>query len=60
MGKAETDYAWAVAQCEKEFVMPSISELQSITNMYNTLIPRVREFENGFAELGNREYLINN
>ena len=24
MGKAETDYAWAVAQCEKEFVMPSI------------------------------------
>ena len=59
MGKAETDYAWAVAQCEKEFVMPSISELQSITNMYNTLIPRVTEFDNGFTELGNREYLIN-
>ena len=59
MGKAETDYAWAVAQCEKEFVMPSISELQSITNMWNTLIPRVTEFNNGFTELGNREYLIN-
>ena len=59
MGKAETDYAWAVAQCEKEFVMPSISELQSITNMWNTLIPRVTEFDNGFTELGNREYLIN-
>lgn len=59
MGKAETDYAWAVAQCEKEFVMPSISELQSITNMLNTLIPRVTEFDNGFTELGNREYLIN-
>lgn len=60
MGKAETDYAWAVAQCEKEFVMPSISELQSITNMWNTLIPRVTEFDNGFTKLGNREYLINN
>ena len=59
MGKAETDYAWAVAQCEKEFIMPSLSELQSITNMWNTLIPRVTEFDNGFTELGNREYLIN-
>ena len=59
MAKAERDYAWAVAQCEKEFIMPSLSELQSITNMWNTLIPKVREFDNGFAELGNREYLIN-
>lgn len=59
MAKAERDYAWAVAQCEKEFIMPSLSELQSITNMWNTLIPRVREFDNGFTKLGNREYLIN-
>ena len=59
MSKAEADYAWAVAQCEKEFVMPSVSELQSLTNMWNTLIPRVTEFDNGFTELGNREYLIN-
>ena len=57
MGKAETDYAWAVAQCEKEFVMPSISELQSITNLLNTLIPRMTEFDSGFRNLGNREYL---
>lgn len=59
MNKAEQDYAWAVAQCEKEFIMPSISELQSLTNMWNTLIPRVTEFDNGFTKLGNREYLIN-
>ena len=58
MIKAERDYAWAVAQCEKEFIMPSISELQSITNMWNTLIPRVTGFDNGFTERGNREYLI--
>lgn len=60
MVKAEKDYAWAVAQCEKEFIMPSLSELQSITNMWNTLIPRISEFDKGFTELGNREYLINN
>lgn len=57
MGKAETDYAWAVAQCEKEFIMPSLSELQSITNLLNTLIPRMSEFDSGFRNLGNREYL---
>ena len=59
MIKAERDYAWAVAQCEKEFIMPSISELQSITNMWNTLIPRVKEFDSGFTKLGNRQYIIN-
>lgn len=60
MSRAEQQYCWAVAQCEKEFIMPSISELQSIMNMWNTLIPRVTEFDRGFATLGNREYLINN
>ena len=59
MVKAERDYAWAVAQCEKEFIMPSISELQSITNLLNTLIPRMTEFDSGFRNLGNREYLKN-
>ena len=59
MSKAETDYAFAVAQCEKEFIMPSISELQSITNMWNTLIPNITSFDGGFKNLGNREYLKN-
>lgn len=57
MQKALQDYAWAVAQCEKEFIMPSLSELQSITNMWNTLLPKVSEFEKGFITLGEREYL---
>lgn len=53
----QNDYAYAVVQCEKEFLTPSISEMQSITNMWNTLIPRMTDFDNGFVELGNREYL---
>lgn len=57
LSNTQQEYAWAVAQCEKEFIMPSMSELQSITNMWNTLIPRVTEFDEGFVELGNREYL---
>ena len=59
MSKAEADYAFAVAQCEKEFIMPSISELQSITSMWNTLIPNITSFGGGFKNLGNREYLKN-
>lgn len=55
----QQSYAMAVAQCEKEFITPSISEMQSITNMWNTLIPRVTDFDHGFVGLGNREYLIN-
>lgn len=57
LSNTQQEYAVAVAQCEKEFIMPSVSELQSITNMWNTLIPRVTEFDEGFVELGNREYL---
>lgn len=57
LNNAQLEYAYAVVQCEKEFIMPSISEMQSITNMWNTLIMRPTRFDEGFAELGNREYL---
>lgn len=57
MQNAQQDYSLAVAQCEKEFIMPNPSELQSITNMWNTLIPRVHEFSKGFESLGRKEYL---
>lgn len=56
----QQEYAWAVAQCEKEFIMPSISEMETITRMWNTLIPNVTSFDGGFKNLGNREYLKNN
>ena len=39
--------------------MPSVSEMESLTRMMNTLIKPVRQFDNGFKDLGNREYLRN-
>lgn len=60
MSRTERQYYSAAMECEKEFIMPSMSELQSFTNMWNTLIPRVTEFDNGFTDLGNREYLRTN
>ena len=54
---AQTEYAWAAGELDSEFTVPSQSELEALTRSINTLIPRIREFDNGFRNLGNREYL---
>ena len=54
---AQRDYAWAAGQLHAEFTIPSVSEMESLTRMFNTLIPRVREFDNGFVSLGDREWI---
>lgn len=54
---AQQEYAWLAKQLESEFTVPSTSEMESITRMINTMIPKVREFDDGFESLGDREYL---
>lgn len=54
---AQADYAVAARLLMSEFTLPSVSEMQSLANMWNTLIPKVREFDNGFKNAGDREYL---
>lgn len=54
---AQADYAWASGCLDAEFTVPSVSEMESITRMWNTAIPKMREFDNGFRNLGDREYL---
>ena len=53
----QQDYAWKAGQCMSEFTIPSPSEMESITGLWNQLIPRVNEFKRGFKDLGNKEYL---
>ena len=36
---------------------PSMAEIESMTRYLNTLIKPVKQFDNGFKDLGNREYL---
>ena len=55
---AQTEYAWAAGALQDEFTVPSISEMESITRMINTMIPKMREFDTGFINLGNREHLV--
>lgn len=57
LSNAQTDYAWAARQLQQEFTMPSMNEMESITRMWNTMIKPVTHFDQGFAFLGNREYL---
>ena len=59
MQKADQDYAWAVGQAQSSLRMPTIDQMQSITNLWNTLIPRHNEHRNGFLHLGTQEHLRN-
>lgn len=54
---AQQQYAWLAGQLQSEFTIPSISEMESISRMWNTLIQRTSEFNNGFSSLGNKEYI---
>ena len=53
----QQEYAFKVGQLRNEFIIPSVSEMEAITNMLNILIPRVNEFSKGFRTLGNKEYI---
>lgn len=52
----QQEYYFKAGQCNNEFMIPSVSEMESITNMFNQLIPRVTEFNKGFRHLGDKEY----
>lgn len=57
LANAQQDYAWKAGVLQSEFSIPSIDEMEAISNMWCTLIPRTTEFNNGFKTLGRREYL---
>jgi hypothetical protein len=57
MQNAQTEYCWKAAQLNSKFTIPSVSEMESIAAAWNTMIPKMREFNNGFRSLNQREYL---
>lgn len=54
---AQQDYAWYAGMLDAEVHIPSVSEMESISRQWNTLIPQVRHFDKSFKDLGNREYI---
>ena len=57
LSNAQTEYAWASHLLQSEMTTPSMSEMESMTRYLNTLIKPVREFDENFKSLGDREYL---
>lgn len=57
LNNTQQEYAFKAGQCNNEFMIPSVSEMEAITNMWNQLIPRVTEFRRGFKNLGDKEYI---
>lgn len=54
---AQQEYAVASKALETEFRTPSYSEAESMARYYQSLIPRVREFDRSFKHLGSRQYI---
>lgn len=54
---ARQDYSFNVAQAQNELIMPTLDEMETITNMWNTLIPRMVEHRSGFATAHNKEHI---
>lgn len=50
----QQEYAFKVAQCTNMFIIPSVSEMQTITNMLNNLLPDNEQFNKGFKDLGRK------
>lgn len=48
----EQEYAWAVGQAQSDLVRPTIDQMQSFTNSWNTLIQRTNEHSTGFKNNG--------
>lgn len=56
---AQQEYAWAVGQAETDLRRMSVDQMQSFTNLWNTLLPRVNEHNNGFKIMNVQEKIRN-
>lgn len=54
---AQQEYAFRAAELMDEFTIPSVSEMETLSRAYNTLLTDYRSFDKGFKHHGDREYL---
>lgn len=53
----QQEYAWAVGQAQRDLTMPTIDQMESISNMWCQLLQRNNEHSKGMKPLGRREYI---
>lgn len=56
MQKADQDYAFYVGQAQTDLIRPTIDQMESISNMWNTLVERSQDHRKGFLHEGSREH----
>lgn len=54
---AQQEYAFYVGQAQNRLVMPSLSEMESLTNMWASLLHKTNEFKKGFKHTGAKELI---
>nr|DAG88481.1 MAG TPA: hypothetical protein [Crassvirales sp.] len=54
---AQQEYAFYVAQAQNKLVMPTLSEMESLSNMWTSLLHKTNEFKTGFKTTGAKELL---
>lgn len=57
LNHTEQQYAWAAAQLGSEMNTPTMSEMESLQNIWCSLVQNTTAFDNGFRHLGDREYI---
>lgn len=53
----QQEYSWAVAQLSSQMTIPSVDEMENITNMLNQQVPSLHEHRRGFIHLGEQTIL---
>lgn len=57
--QAESRYYTRALQVQSEFIIPSPSEMENITRMWNSLIAKDHYFDNSFRDLSKNQYIKN-
>ena len=53
----QQEYAFKVGQLRTSYIMPSINEMEGISNFMTELLPNHNRFKHGFRHLGDKEYI---
>lgn len=53
----QQEYAWYIGQAQRDLTMPTIDQMESISNMWTQLLQRNNEHSKGMKSLGRREYI---
>lgn len=58
LARVDQEYSFYVGQAQSELIIPTIDQMEAISNMWNTLLPR-DEHRHSFLDNGTQSHIIN-